>query len=264
MKAWAKQSGFTIVELLIVIVVIAILAAITIVAFNGIRQQAERSALDSAIAQAYRLVETERLKNNDQYPASLASIGVTNDDVTYDYQTYPYGFCVSGTNDAGTYHVSTDNPSPTFGGCGQVKAEYFNNTSFSGQPVATTYIAHMTNNWGTGSPLAGTVNADSFTSRFTSYIVPPVTGSYTFYTMTDDVDRLVIDNVTLINNLDGSVGGCCALRTYSPINLTAGQAVPVLFEQREGGGGAYAQLYWTHPSQTTRVGVPTSAFVRVP
>ncbi|MFZ2836491.1 MAG: prepilin-type N-terminal cleavage/methylation domain-containing protein [Candidatus Saccharimonadales bacterium] len=36
---WAKykqQSGFTIVELLIVIVIIGILAAITIVAYNGI------------------------------------------------------------------------------------------------------------------------------------------------------------------------------------------------------------------------------------
>ncbi len=39
---WAKQkSGFTIVELLIVIVVIAILAAITIVSYNGISERAK-------------------------------------------------------------------------------------------------------------------------------------------------------------------------------------------------------------------------------
>ena len=39
-----KSKGFTIVELLIVIVVIAILAAITLVAYNGIQNRAKSSA----------------------------------------------------------------------------------------------------------------------------------------------------------------------------------------------------------------------------
>lgn len=46
-KGWEiknTQIGFTIVELLIVVVVIAILAAITVISYNGISQQAKTSA----------------------------------------------------------------------------------------------------------------------------------------------------------------------------------------------------------------------------
>ena len=46
-----KQTGFTIVELLIVIVVIAILAAITTVAFNGIQNRAKDSSIQSDLTQ---------------------------------------------------------------------------------------------------------------------------------------------------------------------------------------------------------------------
>lgn len=56
------QQGFTIVELLIVIVVIAVLATITIVAYSGVQQRAQYAeqvaALDN-IGQAVKLWEAE-------------------------------------------------------------------------------------------------------------------------------------------------------------------------------------------------------------
>lgn len=62
-KSLARHGqGFTIVELLIVVVVIAILAAITIVAYNGIQQQAKTSALASAMSQLHKKIQTDLLQ----------------------------------------------------------------------------------------------------------------------------------------------------------------------------------------------------------
>jgi len=69
-----KQSGFTIVELLIVIVVIGILAAITIVAYNGVQQRARdsRRASDATtILKALELYKTA----NAMYPAATSTAG---------------------------------------------------------------------------------------------------------------------------------------------------------------------------------------------
>ena len=67
-KRIAPQRGFTIVELLIVIVVIAILAAISIVAYTGIQNRARESAIASKEAQVKKKLEVYKVEN-DTYPA---------------------------------------------------------------------------------------------------------------------------------------------------------------------------------------------------
>lgn len=56
MRQMRKKGGFTIVELLIVIVVIAILAAITVVAFNGIQDRSHDSRMRSAANQVEKAI----------------------------------------------------------------------------------------------------------------------------------------------------------------------------------------------------------------
>lgn len=60
------RDGFTIVELLIVIVVIAILAAITIAAYNGIQERARISSVTSALKQASKKLQVYQVDNPDQ------------------------------------------------------------------------------------------------------------------------------------------------------------------------------------------------------
>lgn len=74
--ARSLRRGFTIDELLIVLVVIAILAAITIVSYNGISNRAKSSAASSAAAQAVKKVMAYATLNADQYPATLSDAGV--------------------------------------------------------------------------------------------------------------------------------------------------------------------------------------------
>ena len=52
-----KAQGFTIVELLIVIVVIAILAAISIAAYTNIQQRAKNTAIINAASQSVKMIQ---------------------------------------------------------------------------------------------------------------------------------------------------------------------------------------------------------------
>lgn len=71
-KVSAQPRGFTIVELLIVVVVIAILAAITIVTYTGIQTRAENTRTSQAVAQFVKSLAAYS-SSNGAFPATGAS-----------------------------------------------------------------------------------------------------------------------------------------------------------------------------------------------
>jgi len=71
------SRGFTIVELLIVIVVIAILAAISIVAYNGIQNRANDTAVQSDLSAIAKKLEIYKIDNGG-YPTSASNLNTLN------------------------------------------------------------------------------------------------------------------------------------------------------------------------------------------
>lgn len=63
-----SSSGFTIVELLIVIVVIAILASITVVSYTGIQARATETSMRSDLSANYKIIQLYSAKNGGVYP----------------------------------------------------------------------------------------------------------------------------------------------------------------------------------------------------
>ena len=124
MKRGQTQTGFTIVELLIVVVVIAILAAITIVSYNGITERSKTSAASSALNQVSKKIALWKVANADQLPATLADAGVTNAASTsYDYRRFDTNtkYCLSVTTGEVSYYVrSTNTASYIKGSCSDV------------------------------------------------------------------------------------------------------------------------------------------------
>ncbi|MEI7917759.1 MAG: prepilin-type N-terminal cleavage/methylation domain-containing protein [Candidatus Saccharibacteria bacterium] len=121
----SAKPGFTIVELLVVIVVIGILAAITIVSYTGINSKAIAAAMQSDLSNASQQLKLYQVLNG-AYPTSLdgnncfVPIGVDSNSIclkpstgnTFSYSvnnsSTPQLFALSTTKDTTIYRVTND------------------------------------------------------------------------------------------------------------------------------------------------------------
>ena len=71
------QAGFTLVELLIVVIIIAILAAIIVPQFSTATIDAQEAALDANLSAMRSAIELYRVQHNGMYPGRNVSSGGT-------------------------------------------------------------------------------------------------------------------------------------------------------------------------------------------
>jgi general secretion pathway protein G len=70
-----KDRGFTLVELLIVVIILAILAAIVVPQFSAATTDAQESALDANLNAMRSAIELYKVQHNGVYPGAVASDG---------------------------------------------------------------------------------------------------------------------------------------------------------------------------------------------
>jgi prepilin-type N-terminal cleavage/methylation domain-containing protein len=69
------QAGFTLVELLIVVIILAVLAAIIVPQFSSATIDAQEAALDANLNRMRSVVELFQAQHNGVYPGGVASTG---------------------------------------------------------------------------------------------------------------------------------------------------------------------------------------------
>src|SRR5665647_309433 len=140
-KSRSSTRGFTIIELLVVIVVIGILAAITIVAYNGIQGRAVAASLTSDLDNASKLLKLFQV-DNSSYPTTIncaipdSAVNKcikSSNGTTYQYiaATVPQLFCITATNNSQSYNISQDG-TPLAGPCPVFSLNAGNSMSYLG------------------------------------------------------------------------------------------------------------------------------------
>lgn len=129
------STGFTIIELLVVIVVIGILATLTLVAYTGINDRAVVATVKSDLETHAKLLGIDYFSSGETYPVTVfeanggKGLRLSKDNTISNYvlnsSNNPSAYCLEETNPNGTiFYITSDNNVPTEGTCNDYTAPF--------------------------------------------------------------------------------------------------------------------------------------------
>ncbi len=191
----SASAGLTIVELLIVIVVIGILAAVGFVTYRNIQEQARKASVSAQLKSAERAILAYAAENAN-LPSDIGAVGIKNSGaVTFEYEPNEDGtFCITGTNSNVSMNLNqtgivTEGGCPGHGAGGVAAITNFvpnpgfelsrdgwgwaNGSGYSGS-ISTTQKHSGNSSFAITAPASGV--ADRY---FEGYVYTEATGTYT-------------------------------------------------------------------------------------
>ncbi len=124
-----------------------------------------------------------------------------------------------------------------------LKGDYYNTADFSGAIYQSRTDATVNFDWGTGSPYLF-IGSNTFSARWTGFVQPLYSQTYTFYTTSDDGVRLWVNGQQIINNWVSH----SSTENSGTITLVAGVKYTIRMDYYENTGSAVAKLSWSSAS----------------
>lgn len=208
-----RMGGFTIVELLVVIVVIGIIAGITIVSYTAITNNAKKQTAKTD-AQTMAAQLTKYKSENGTFPANLSSLSSSfsvDSSFQYTYDSTAGTYCLTASVEGASAYVRSGNSNAQEGGCP--------GHGVNGAPAVVNLADNPsgeTNNNGVSGYWSSPISART-------PIADAVRGSYQFETVTNSSTNVQ----GLIHQVTSSAKAGQAYTCSISLRGTAGTAVAV-------------------------------------
>jgi len=250
------RNGFTIVELLIVVVVIAILAAITVVSYNGIQSRAKTAAVQDTLTQSFKKLRIEKIKaGTGLYPVSLPSEIRSGGNITLNYyplsSAAPTSYCLEAVSGNIWYHITSSSSGPELDGCSVTNLVIDPRPSSGYWFASSNSVASLSFvTWPDGSPAAKSTRKDTanyalYSNRNSSKVATAQEGDV--YTVLFSI-RSSVDTTVTFQVGSGTATASIGSLNY-PVTLKANevQNIRYTFTIPSGydGDNIFNKFYWT-------------------